>query len=95
MEKVIKLESGLYGILVNLEGNEDEELIYKNGKYYLPVEEDFTVEDNAADWRISFADCGTCYLEDIIDGYKRVGADDLFIRPSDNSRVMYTLVFYK
>lgn len=95
MEKVIKLESGRYGIFVNLEGNEDEELIYKNGKYYLPVEEDFTVEDNAGDWRISFTDCGTCYLEDIITGYKRIGADDLFIKPGDNGKVMYILVFYK
>lgn len=94
MEKVVKFESGHYGILVNLEGNEDEELIYKNGKYYLPVEKDFTVEDNAADWRISFTDCGTCYLEDIIEVYKRVGADDLFIKP-DNDKVMYILVFYK
>lgn len=94
MEKVIKLESGRYGILVNLEGNEEEELIYKNGKYYFPVEENFTVEDNAGDWSISFTDCGTRYLEDIIAGYKRVGADDLFIKPGDGG-VMYILVFYK
>ena len=90
IEKFITLNC--YGILVDRTNFSSEELIYKDGNYYLRIEDPVEVETDKSTCSVSYISTDPLYFSFLKDFVEKTGAEDIII--SSIPEVMKVSVIY-